>query len=88
MEQFFWQVHFRNWYILRRDWQSVPVSGTIRMGWSRRFFLEDSRSSRVVRGFRVDDAFRGFEYALGESNAVLAASGAVQFALPDCACRS
>lgn len=40
MERYSWQVHFRNWYTYRRDWRSVPVSGTIRVDRSRRFFVE------------------------------------------------
>jgi hypothetical protein len=32
MERFSWQVHFRNRYIIRRDWHSSPFSGTIEGG--------------------------------------------------------
>ena len=49
MERFSWQVHFRNRSIIRRDWRSVPVSGTIKMGRFRRFFVgTEFRQSRVV----------------------------------------
>ena len=39
MERFSWQVHFRNRKKLRRDWHSIPISGTIGEGRSRRFFI-------------------------------------------------
>ena len=51
MERFSWQVHFRNQRKLRRDWHSVPISGTIRVSRSRRFFcLERIWESCVETG--------------------------------------
>ena len=60
MERYSWQVHFRNWYTYRRDWRSVPVSGTIRVDRSRRFFVEcksddshiETRQSASLREIR------------------------------------
>jgi hypothetical protein len=39
MERFSWQAHFRNRYTIRRDWHTILISGTIKVGWFRRFFV-------------------------------------------------
>ncbi len=57
MERSSWQAHFRNRYIIRRDWRSVPFSGTMKVGRFRRFFIGAvaSRWWMVVRGLQTND---------------------------------
>ena len=64
MEPFSWRVHFRNRQKLRRDWHSIPISGTIEWAGLAGFLLDGrlppssldglSSRSRYVRS-RSDD---------------------------------
>src|ERR1700719_1941326 len=79
MERYSWQVHFRNWYTYRRDWRSVPVSGTIRVERSRRFSLNARLTSRIQR--RGKARLYGKSDVLGRTNSALATGGALRPAL-------
>lgn len=54
MEPSSWQVHFRNRYIIRRDWRTIPISGTIKVGGSRRFFVGANQMqwSGIIRSWQ------------------------------------
>jgi len=71
MEPSSWPGHFRNRYILRRDWRSVPISGTIGVGRSRRFFcalyLCPSRSKFDAGGERASAACSVYLCAQGQA---------------------
>ena len=80
MERYSWQVHFRNWYTYRRDWRSVPVSGTIRVDRSRRFFVECKiDDSHIERRGKL--RLYGKSDGLGKTNSALATGGALRPAL-------
>src|SRR5580658_3832906 len=46
MEPSSWQVHFRNRYIIRRDWRALPFSGTMKGGPVSPVFLLERNSGR------------------------------------------
>ncbi len=48
MERVSWQVHFRNRYIIRRDWRQAPVSGTIEWAGLAGFLFGNCRESGSV----------------------------------------
>ena len=80
MERYSWQVHFRNWYTYRRDWRSVPVSGTIRVDRFRRFFvacnIDDSHRER-----RGKPRLYGKSDGLGKTNRAFQTGGGLRPAL-------
>ena len=81
MERFSWQVHFRNRYIIRRDWHSIPVSGTIEGGLVSPVFCWKAVVS--LTGRRSCGAeFKPITHAPFWSNSALATGGALRPALP------